>query len=74
MHILFACPLHDPDAWVPRLQAAMPGCRISVWDPESPPSGAEAALVWRPPAELFAHEQGIRTLFNLGAAWTRCSR
>ena len=65
--ILFACPLHDPDAWVPRLQAAMPGCRISVWDPESPPSGAEAALVWRPPAELFAHEQGIRTLFNLGA-------
>ena len=67
MHILFACPLHDPDAWVPRLQAAMPGCRISVWDPEGPPSGAEAALVWRPPAELFAHEQGIRTLFNLGA-------
>ena len=24
-------------------------------------------MVWRPPAELFAHEQGIRTLFNLGA-------
>ncbi|WP_251863855.1 glyoxylate/hydroxypyruvate reductase A [Achromobacter sp. Marseille-Q4962] len=67
MHILFACPHHDPDAWVPLLQAAMPGCRISVWNPEGPPSGAQAALVWRPPAELFAHETGLHTLFNLGA-------
>ena len=46
MHILFACPLHDPDVWVPRLEAAMPGCRISVWNPDGPPSGAEVALVW----------------------------
>lgn len=67
MHILFACPHHDPDAWVPLLPAAMPGCRISVWNPEGPPSGAQAALVWRPPAELFAHETGLHTLFNLGA-------
>ncbi|OLU07212.1 2-hydroxyacid dehydrogenase [Achromobacter denitrificans] len=67
MHILFACPHHDPDAWVPRLEAAMPGCRISVWDPEGPPSGADVALVWRPPAELFKHETGLKTLFNLGA-------
>jgi glyoxylate/hydroxypyruvate reductase A len=61
MHILFACPLHDPDVWVPRLEAAMPGCRISVWNPDGPPSGAEVALVWRPPVELFKHET------NLGA-------
>ena len=44
MHILFACPHHDPDAWVPLLEAAMPGCRISVWNPEGPPSGADVAL------------------------------
>ncbi|PPA73650.1 glyoxylate/hydroxypyruvate reductase A [Achromobacter spanius] len=67
MHILFACPHHDPDVWVPPLEAAMPGCRISVWNPDGPPSGAEVALVWRPPAELFKHETGITTLFNLGA-------
>lgn len=67
MHILFACPLHDPDVWVPRLEAAMPGCRISVWKPDGPPSGAEAALVWRPPAQLFHHETRIDMLFNLGA-------
>ena len=67
MHILFACPHHDPDAWVPLLEAAMPGCRISVWNPEGPPSGADVALVWRPPAELFRHETGLTTLFNLGA-------
>jgi len=67
MHILFACPLHDPDVWVPRLEASMPGCRISVWNPDGPPSGADVALVWRPPAALFKHETGITTLFNLGA-------
>ncbi|WP_241070069.1 2-hydroxyacid dehydrogenase [Achromobacter insuavis] len=67
MHILFACPLHDPDVWVPRLEAAMPGCRISVWNPDGPPSGAEVALVWKPPVELFQHETRIETLFNLGA-------
>ncbi|MEB6663368.1 glyoxylate/hydroxypyruvate reductase A [Achromobacter ruhlandii] len=67
MHILFACPLHDPDVWVPRLQAAMPGCRISVWNSDGPPSGAEVALVWKPPVELFRHETRIETLFNLGA-------
>ncbi|RSE99849.1 2-hydroxyacid dehydrogenase [Achromobacter aegrifaciens] len=67
MHILFACPHHDPAAWVPLLEAAMPGCRISVWNPDGPPSGAQAALVWRPPAALFKHETGLTTLFNLGA-------
>lgn len=67
MHILFACPLHAPDVWVPRLEAAMPGCRISVWNPDGPPSGAEVALVWKPPVELFRHETRIETLFNLGA-------
>lgn len=67
MHILFACPLHDPDVWVPRLKAAMPGCRISVWNHDGPPSGAEVALVWKPPVELFRHETRIETLFNLGA-------
>ncbi|WMD18570.1 glyoxylate/hydroxypyruvate reductase A [Achromobacter seleniivolatilans] len=67
MHILFACPHHDPDVWVPRLEAAMPGCRISVWNPDGPPSGAEVALVWRPPVELFKHETQLATLFNLGA-------
>ncbi len=67
MHILFACPLHDPDVWVPRLEAAMPGCRISVWNPDGPPSGAEVALVCKPPVELFQHETRIETLFNLGA-------
>lgn len=67
MHILFACPLHDPDVWGPRLEAAMPGCRLSVWNPNDPPSGAEVALVWKPPVELFQHETRIETLFNLGA-------
>lgn len=67
MHLLFACPHHDSSVWVPLLEAAMPDCRISVWNPEGPPSGAEAALVWRPSADLFAQETALHTLFNLGA-------
>lgn len=67
MHLLFACPHHDPSVWVPLLEATMPDCRISVWNPQGPPSGAEAALVWRPTPDLFSHETQLHTLFNLGA-------
>ncbi|AOB32489.1 glyoxylate reductase [Bordetella sp. H567] len=67
MHVLFACPHNDPADWLPGLTAELPDCRISVWDPSGPPSGADVALVWKPPAALFDHEPTLKTLFNLGA-------
>ncbi|ANN80271.1 2-hydroxyacid dehydrogenase [Bordetella flabilis] len=67
MHVLFACPHNNPDDWLPGLAAELPDCRISVWDPAGPPSGADVALVWKPPAALFAHETRLKALFNLGA-------
>jgi glyoxylate/hydroxypyruvate reductase A len=67
MHVLFACPHNNPADWLPGLQAEMPEFKISVWDPEGSPSGADVALVWKPPAALFAHEKNLKTLFNLGA-------
>jgi glyoxylate/hydroxypyruvate reductase A len=67
MHVLFACPHNNPDDWLPGLSAELPDCRISVWDPAGPPSGADVALVWKPPAALFAHETRLKALFNLGA-------
>ncbi|ARP85589.1 2-hydroxyacid dehydrogenase [Bordetella genomosp. 9] len=67
MHVLFACPHNDPADWLPLLASELPDCRISVWDPQGPPSGADVALVWKPPAALFAHEPNLKALFNLGA-------
>lgn len=67
MHVLFACPHNNPADWLPGLSAEMPDFKISVWDPSSPPSGADVALVWKPPAALFAHETRLKALFNLGA-------
>jgi glyoxylate/hydroxypyruvate reductase A len=67
MHVLFACPHNNPADWLPGLTAELPDCQISVWDPSGPPSGADVALVWKPPAALFEHETGLKALFNLGA-------
>jgi len=67
MHVLFACPHNNPDDWLPSLAAGMPDFKISVWDPTGPASGADVALVWKPPAALFAHETNLKAVFNLGA-------
>ncbi|MFC4274196.1 2-hydroxyacid dehydrogenase [Achromobacter aloeverae] len=67
MHVLFALPHRNPDEWLPGLQAEMPDFKISVWDPAGPPSNADVALVWKPPAELFKHETNLKAVFNLGA-------
>ncbi|WP_233238078.1 glyoxylate/hydroxypyruvate reductase A [Bordetella sp. LUAb4] len=67
MHVLFALPHRNPDEWLPGLQAAMPDFTISVWDPAGPPANADVALVWKPPAALFAHETNLKAVFNLGA-------
>ncbi|OZI20145.1 glyoxylate/hydroxypyruvate reductase A [Bordetella genomosp. 9] len=67
MHVLFACPHNDPADWLPGLRAELPDYRISVWDPSGPPSNADVALVWKPPAALIEHEPNLKALFNLGA-------
>lgn len=67
MHVLFACPHNNPADWLPGLTAELPDCKISVWDPAGPPSGADVALVWKPPAALIEHETRLKALFNLGA-------
>jgi glyoxylate/hydroxypyruvate reductase A len=67
MHVLFACPHNNPADWLPGLTAQLPDCQISVWDPAGPPSGADVALVWKPPTALFEHETRLKALFNLGA-------
>lgn len=68
MHVLFAAPSQDSDAWLADLsRLTAPGIQFSVWNPHGPSVNADVALVWKPPASLFAQEPGLKTLFNLGA-------
>ena len=68
MKILFASSLDvSPDAWITPLQAAMPSTEIENWKVDGPSIGAEVAIAWNPPKELFLREPGLKAVFNLGA-------
>jgi glyoxylate/hydroxypyruvate reductase A len=67
MKILFyAPPGAEPHAWLASLSQALPQAQFRVWQPGDHGS-ADYAIVWRPPAELFARRDGLRAVFVLGA-------
>ena len=49
----------------PRSRRALPEAAIAVW-PDAP-AEPDYALVWKPPAELFARVRPAKAIFNLGA-------
>jgi len=61
--------LHPPRTaaaeWRAALAAELPDAAITLW----PGGSAETdyALVWKPPAELFARVRPVKAIFNLGA-------
>lgn len=57
----------NSDDWVAPLQNALPEVDFYTWVPEGPAIGAEIAVVWQPPADIFQREPGLRAVFNLGA-------
>jgi glyoxylate/hydroxypyruvate reductase A len=65
MRILLQAPRDEGAAWRATLAAALPEATIAVW-PESP-AMPDYALVWKPPAELFARVRPAKAIFNLGA-------
>jgi glyoxylate/hydroxypyruvate reductase A len=66
--IIFASSFNvDPHEWIQPLQQAIPDAKIVNWSGEGKPVGADLAITWKPPAELFTREPGIRAVFNLGA-------
>ena len=67
MHVLFAARDFDADRWVADFAAALPECTVTPWQPGDPTHGAEAAIVWQPPFELFEQVKTLRAVFNLGA-------
>lgn len=68
MHVLLAMSGNlNPESWVKSFSDALPGMRISTWNPKAPALDADVAVVWHPPAELFERERNLRMVFNLGA-------
>ena len=65
MKIVLATGTMSPEGWREALARELPGADLQVWNGRS--SGARYAVVWLPPAELFAAETGLRAVFNLGA-------
>jgi len=68
MEIVFASEQEaDPQSWVAALRDAMPEAQVRLWGDGQPEGRADFAVVWAPPADLFAREPRLRALFNLGA-------
>lgn len=66
MKILLVTPRERADAWRVALAAALPDATIALW-PNECPAEPEYALVWKPPAEVFARVRPTKAIFNLGA-------
>ena len=69
MKVALATGTMSPHEWREALARAFAAVHLDVdlhvWDGD--PIGARYAVVWLPPAELFAAETGLRAVFNLGA-------
>jgi glyoxylate/hydroxypyruvate reductase len=69
MKITLATGTMSPQGWHDALARAFAAADLDVdlqlWNGR--PIGALYAIVWLPPAELFAAEPGLRAVFNLGA-------
>lgn len=69
MKITLATGTMSPQGWREALARAFADAGLDVhlepWDGR--PIGARYAIVWLPPADLFAAEPGLRAVFNLGA-------
>ncbi|WP_428265196.1 2-hydroxyacid dehydrogenase [Haliangium sp.] len=71
MELVVAAP-RDPQGWrrvlAPALAEALPAARLHLWpDLDCDPAAVEVALVWDPPAEMWAALPGLRCVMALGA-------
>src|SRR3546814_7758317 len=58
---------NEPQSWIAPLQRELPDLRITNWDSAAEPVGAQLAVVWKPPQDLFLQETQLEAVFNLGA-------
>ena len=54
-----------PEPWVEGLQKAFPEADVFAWAPGA--ALADHAIVWAPPQQFIDEQNGLKTLFNIGA-------
>jgi glyoxylate/hydroxypyruvate reductase A len=67
MKIIFYAPAKNSDPWLDAIATALPDAEVWMWTPACAQRQAEYAIVWTPPAELFATQRGLKAVFNIGA-------
>ncbi|MDZ7653591.1 MAG: glyoxylate/hydroxypyruvate reductase A [Burkholderiaceae bacterium] len=76
LRIVFCAKESQSRVWLDALRSAFAGQGLAVdlwWrdaactEVDADAQQAEAALVWRPPAALFAEQRALKLVFNLGA-------
>ncbi|MDR2333040.1 MAG: glyoxylate/hydroxypyruvate reductase A [Burkholderiaceae bacterium] len=65
MNITFYDRTSEGEPWVEELAEALPGARVSAWQPGAP--AADYAVVWKPPQQLLDEQPRLKGLFNVGA-------
>ncbi|RDU99999.1 2-hydroxyacid dehydrogenase [Trinickia dinghuensis] len=64
--LLYTPQADDAPAWIASLARELPSADVRLWSPGDT-AAADYAIVWRPPAELFAQRERLRAVFVLGA-------
>ena len=53
--------------WLAAIASALSDAEVWLWTPEGAERQADYAIVWQPPAEVFASQKGLKAVFNIGA-------
>jgi glyoxylate/hydroxypyruvate reductase A len=65
--LLIKSELDRPDQWRGAFGAAMPDLELRFWPDIGDPAAIDYALLWAPPAGIFARLPNLRILFSIGA-------
>ena len=67
MQVAFYCPWPNADVWLDELRVCGPELTFASWPDLPDPGAVEAAVVWRPPAGMFARLPDLRLICAMGA-------
>ena len=71
MKIVFYSPGQNPQPWLDCLSAHFPAAEVWPWTQQCVDRQADYAVLWAPPAELFATQHRLKAVFNIGAGADR---
>ena len=71
MKIVFYSPEKNSQPWLDKLGTALPHADVWAWDRANTARQADYAVLWAPPAELFASQERLKAVFNIGAGVDR---